>query len=44
LRHPSQGGLVTVPVHGNETLDIKVIKSILTQADPGIDELKGYLR
>ncbi len=30
LRHPTRGGLVTVPVHGNEVLDLKVLNCVLT--------------
>jgi predicted RNA binding protein YcfA (HicA-like mRNA interferase family) len=43
LRHPTRDGLVTVPVHGNEVLDAKVVKSILTQAGLTVDELKELL-
>lgn len=43
LRHPSRGGLVTVPVHGNDVLDAKVVKSILTQAELTVDEIKELL-
>lgn len=44
LRNPARGGLVTVPMHGNDVLDVKIIKSALGQADLSVDELKELLR
>ncbi len=44
LRNPTRGGLVTVPFHGNEVLDVKIVKSALSQADLSVDELKELLR
>ncbi len=43
LRHRERGGLVTVPVHGTETPDPKVLKSILRQADLTEDDLREAL-
>jgi predicted RNA binding protein YcfA (HicA-like mRNA interferase family) len=43
LRHPTRGGLVTVPVHGTTILEPKTLASILEQADLTDDELRELL-
>ena len=43
LRHPERGGLVTVPVHGTQTLKPKTLKTILAQAGLTEDELREAL-
>lgn len=43
LRNPTRGGLVTVPVHGTKTLELKTMSSILRQAELTAEELKEML-
>ena len=43
LRHPDRPGKVTVPVHGNRTLDPWVLKKALNQANMTVDELRDLL-
>ena len=43
LRHPSRGGLVTVPVHPGETIGPRLLMSILDQAGLSAGELKELL-
>lgn len=43
LIHPTKPGKVTVPVHPGETLDPKVLKSILHQAGLTVEELRRVL-
>jgi predicted RNA binding protein YcfA (HicA-like mRNA interferase family) len=43
LRHPARFGKVTVPYHGNETLDIRVLNNILKQANMTKEELIALL-
>lgn len=43
LRHPKRGGLVTVPMHGNDTIGPGLLDSILEQADLTIEEFRGLL-
>jgi predicted RNA binding protein YcfA (HicA-like mRNA interferase family) len=42
-RHPSRGGLVTVPVHAGQTLPVWLVKSILRQAGLTDDEFRDLL-
>ncbi|MDH7578859.1 MAG: type II toxin-antitoxin system HicA family toxin [Bacillota bacterium] len=42
LRQPG-GRLVCVPVHGNEILDLKTLRTILKQADLTIEEFVALL-
>lgn len=44
FRKPGAEGLVTVPVHGNRTLPIGTIRSILRQAGLNPQELARLLR
>ena len=39
LEHPERSGKVTVPVHAGETLDPKLIASVLRQAGLTVEEL-----
>ena len=43
LRHPRRGGLVTVPVHVNETIGPGLLKSIVDQADLTADEFRELI-
>ena len=43
LEHPERSGKVTVPVHAGETLDPKLVASILRQAGITVDELRSVL-
>lgn len=43
LEHPESSGKVTVPVHAGETLDPKLVASILRQAGITVDELRSVL-
>lgn len=43
LRHPGHTGKVTVPVHGNRTLPVDLLSSILKQAELSVEELQELL-
>lgn len=44
LIHPATAKLVVIPVHGNHSLPIGTLASILRQADLTPDELGRFLR
>ncbi len=43
LKHPRHSGRVTVPLHAGETIGPGLLRSILSQADITVDELRGVL-
>jgi predicted RNA binding protein YcfA (HicA-like mRNA interferase family) len=43
LEHPERSGKVTIPVHAGETLDPKLLASVLRQAGLTAEELRDVL-
>lgn len=44
FKHPLKGQIIPVPIHGNKELKRGTVRSILKQAEIGLDELNHLLK
>ncbi len=43
LKHPDRLGRVTIPIHAGETIGLRLLASILSQAGLSVDEFRAAL-